>query len=100
METLSISSFPYYSFTDRYMAYTLGSAFYGIYFIVSFPVFYLLDEKFIVDQKLVARPKSLYNTVLEAMGAGMIVLILLDFCRLALGIPLTIGGVAYYVYKP
>ncbi len=40
METLSISSFPYYAFEDRFMAYTLGSAFYGIYFIVSFPVFY------------------------------------------------------------
>eukprot|EP01036_Dinobryon_divergens_P046988 gene46988-62915_t len=40
METLTISSFPYYSFEDRHMAYTVGSAFYGIYFLVSFPVFY------------------------------------------------------------
>ena len=40
METLTISSFPYYSFEDRYMAYTLGSAFYALYFIVSFPTFY------------------------------------------------------------
>jgi cycloeucalenol cycloisomerase len=40
METLTISSFPDYSFEDRYMAYTVGSAFYGIYFIVSYPVFY------------------------------------------------------------
>lgn len=101
METLSISSFPYYSFKDRYMAYTLGSAFYGIYFIVSYPVFYKLDEKFISeDNKIIRYPKSLYDTVLEAMGAGMVVLILLDLCRLMLGIPLNIDGVAYYLYKP
>jgi cycloeucalenol cycloisomerase len=40
METLTISAFPDYSFEDRHMAYTVGSFFYGIYFIVSFPVFY------------------------------------------------------------
>jgi len=40
IETLTISSFPYYSFRDRDLAYTLGSAFYGIYFLVSFPAFY------------------------------------------------------------
>ena len=34
METLTISTYPYYSFEDRDMAYTLGSCFYGIYFIV------------------------------------------------------------------
>ncbi len=33
-ETLTISSFPYYAFEDRDMAYVVGSAFYGIYFIV------------------------------------------------------------------
>lgn len=38
METFTISAYPDYSFEDRYMAYTVGSAFYGIYFIVSFPV--------------------------------------------------------------
>lgn len=34
METLTISGFPYYTFLDRNMAYVVGSAFYGIYFIV------------------------------------------------------------------
>lgn len=33
-ETLTISGFPYYEFKDRDMAYVVGSAFYGIYFIV------------------------------------------------------------------
>jgi hypothetical protein len=40
METLTISAYPDYSFEDRDMAYKLGSAFYGIYFVVSFPMFY------------------------------------------------------------
>lgn len=95
METLTISSFPYYSFEDRYSAYTLGSAFYGLYFIVSFPVFYLLDEKVGTAG---AKPHSVFQTVMEAMGTSMIVLLLLDFCRIALGIPLDISGVAYYIY--
>lgn len=88
METLTISSFPYYSFEDRGMAYTVGSAFYGIYFLVSFPAFYRLDE-FPIGEL------SLYQACMDALGAGMLILILLDAVRLYLGIPLTIGGVAF-----
>ena len=101
MESLSISAFPYYSFKDKYMAYTLGSAFYGIYFIVSYPVFYSLDEH--VNTKDVTKgntPHSLYQTVMEVLGASMLVLCLLDFCRIALDIPLNIAGKAYYIYYP
>ena len=103
METLTISSFPYYSFKDRNMAYSVGSAFYGIYFIVSFPVFYRIDEKVVLNNKVGEKnvpPYTVYQTVMEALGASMAVLLLLDFCRLALGIPLTIGGKGYYHYKP
>jgi cycloeucalenol cycloisomerase len=98
METLTISGFPYYSFNNKYMAYTLGSAFYGIYFLVSYPVFYRLDE----DMSAAAnnKPHSLFQTVMEAMGSSMIVLLLLDFCRIACGIELNIPGIAYYLYKP
>lgn len=102
METLTISAFPYYSFEDRYMAYTLGSAFYGIYFIVSFPVFYRIDEKInrVGDEGQPAdrQPHTLFQTVMEALGASMAVLLLLDFCRLYCEIPLHIGGVGYYLY--
>jgi cycloeucalenol cycloisomerase len=101
METLTISSFPYYSFQDRFMAYTLGSAFYGIYFIVSFPMFYRVDEK--VGQHLegaVVQPHSLHQTVFESLGTCMLVLILLDACRLALGIEFTMGGQGYYLFQP
>ena len=96
METLTISSFPYYCFEDRNMVYRIGSAFYGIYFIVSFPVFYRLDEK--VNSQGNVLPHTLYQTVMESLGCSMAVLLLLDFCRLALEIPLKIGGVAYYVF--
>jgi cycloeucalenol cycloisomerase len=101
MESLSISAFPYYSFKDKYMAYTVGSAFYGIYFIVSYPVFYSLDEKVnSKDKSKSATPHSLYQTVMEALGASMLVLCLLDFCRIAYDIPLKIPGKAYYIYRP
>ena len=101
METLTISSFPDYSFADRYMAYTLGSAFYGIYFLVSFPVFYRIDEKVGAEdgQGAVVQPHTMFQTIFEAMGTGMIVLLLLDFCRLYCGIELTIGGVGYYIFQ-
>ncbi|KAL7542389.1 hypothetical protein ACHAXR_012030 [Thalassiosira sp. AJA248-18] len=92
METLTISSFPYYSFEDRTMAYVWGSAFYGIYFIVSFPGFYYFDSH-IDDSK--QRPVNLLQTFTTACGHGMMILTLLDFVRLHLGIPLVIGGVAF-----
>ena len=40
METLTISNYEDYSFADRDMAYKVGSLFYGLYFIVSYPVFF------------------------------------------------------------
>ena len=59
METLTISSFPYYSFQNKEMAYRLGSAFYGLYFIVSFPLFYRLDEH--VNIKTGVKPHSVHQ---------------------------------------
>lgn len=81
MEALTICGFPYYRFEDRGAAYTLGSAFYAIYFIVSFPAFLRVDE----DPR---RPFSLAQTCVEALAAGMAVLCLLDFVRLALAVQL------------
>lgn len=96
METLTISSFPYYCFEDRDMVYKIGSAFYGIYFIISFPSFYRLDETSNARDKIL--PHTMYQTVMEALGCSMAVLLLLDFARLALQIPLMIGGQAYYLF--
>ena len=78
METLTISGFPYYEFEDRNMAYTIGSAFYGIYFLFSFPMFFRLDEY--KDSTL-----SLWQTIVDSMGSGMMILIMLDAVRLCLG---------------
>jgi cycloeucalenol cycloisomerase len=104
METLTISSYPYYTFANRHMAYTVGSAFYGIYFLVSFPAFYFFDAH-IDDDVVIAtssrdgngnapreRPVSLGETIVQSCGYGMIILFLLDFVRLWLDIPLTVGG--------
>ena len=81
MESLTICGFPYYRFEDRDAAYTLGSAFYGIYFLVSFPAFLRVDE----DAR---RPFTLAQACIESLAAGMAVLCLLDFVRLALDVPL------------
>jgi len=89
METLTISSFPYYSFEDRDMAYTVGSAFYGIYFIVSFPGFFYFDSD--ID-KASSHKVTIWETFLSSCGHGMIILTLLDFVRLQLDIPLVVGA--------
>lgn len=90
METLTISSFPYYSFEDRNMAYTVGSAFYGIYFLVSFPAFIKFDEE--IDSKdNTAKKISVWDTFTSSCGYGMMILTLLDFVRLYIGIPLVVG---------
>lgn len=92
METLTISAYPDYSFEDKDMAYTIGSAFYGIYFIVSFPAFFLFDDE--IDQENTNTPGrkvTVYDTFLSSCGHGMMIMILLDFVRLYLDIPLIIG---------
>ena len=112
METLTISSYEHYGFTvNKQKIYTLGSAFYGLYFIVSYPVFYRIDEKIgsnantntntntnkdtsVSVPKDDNMPYTIYSVVMESMGCGMIVLLLLDFCRLALGVKLIIPGFA------
>jgi len=101
METLSISAFPYYSFEDRYMAYTIGSAFYGIYFLVSFPAFVLFDDHIddddvktstVVTKNVTTHVVTLWETIVQSCGYGMIILCLLDFVRLQTGIPLIVGA--------
>jgi cycloeucalenol cycloisomerase len=96
METLTISHFPYYDFEDRDMAYTVGSAFYGIYFIVSFPVYFALDEA--TWRSPLAAGPSLVEVALSSLGSGMAVLLMLDLVRLGVvGAPLTIGGKLFEV---
>jgi hypothetical protein len=75
----------------------------GIYFLASFPLFYRMDEYTNADKrnkKPIVSPYSIHQVIMEVMAASMIVLLLLDFCRIAFGIDLNISGTAYYVYKP
>ena len=95
METLTISNFPYYDFEDRNMAYTVGSAFYALYFVVSFPVYLRLDE----EPTSTWTPSAwsniapLRDAAASALASGMLVLMFLDLTRLAVvGTPLKIGG--------
>ncbi|KAK4747260.1 hypothetical protein SAY87_026297 [Trapa incisa] len=78
LETLAISNFPYYSFVDRASMYTVGSLFYAIYFFVSFPMFLRIDEK-------VGSPWDLPRVAVDALGAAMLVTIILDLWRIFLG---------------
>lgn len=81
MEAITICAFPYYRFADVHMAYTIGSFYYGLYFLVSFPMFLRVDE----DPK---KTFTLFQTAVEALASSMLVLCLLDFVRLYLGVPL------------
>ena len=74
-ETWTISSFPYYTYPDRYEMLTKGSIFYGTFFIVTFPWFARLDEN---PLKL----WSVHKVVIEALAAMMTVLLCNEIWRL------------------
>lgn len=76
METVTIAHFPYYSFKDRSRMYTWGSVFYAIYFWVSFPVFFIMDEK---PRKV----WTVWEAARDSLASGMAVTMLLDFWRIA-----------------
>ncbi|KAK1313374.1 Cycloeucalenol cycloisomerase [Acorus calamus] len=78
LETIAIANFPYYSFVDRDSMCKVGSLFYAIYFFVSFPMFLRIDEK-PGDQW------DLPRVAIDALGAAMLVTIILDLWRLFLG---------------
>lgn len=77
METWTIESVPYYSFIDRSSMYRIGTTFYALYFLPTFPLFVLLDEKR-------GENRSLWDAAIEALGASMIAFLLCDFWRLAM----------------
>jgi len=68
-------------------------------------MFYRLDEK--IDsvysssdgKERQVQPHSLFQTCMEVLGSSMLVLTLLDICRLKCGIELHIGSVGYYLYE-
>ncbi|MCI23706.1 cycloeucalenol cycloisomerase-like, partial [Trifolium medium] len=58
--------------------YKVGSLFYAIYFIVSFPMFLRIDEK-------LGNKWDLPRVAVDALGAAMLVTIILDLWRIFLG---------------
>ncbi|CAL9242982.1 unnamed protein product [Arabidopsis halleri] len=86
LETIAIANFPYYEFVDRSAMYRVGCLFYAIYFIVSFPMFFRMDEKSSDEW-------DLSRVAVDALGAAMLVTIILDLWRLFLGpiVPLPEG---------
>ena len=112
METFTIAAYPCYRFDDYHHTATVGSAFYGIYFIVSFPMFFRISggswggmevsksppataptrtrsqkvkAKEAAKEKEGASRVTLFQAVMESCATGMIVLCLLDFVRVYLG---------------
>lgn len=79
METLTISHYPYYTFVDRSRMYSVGSLFYAIYFFVSFPMFFRLDEN------AKGKKSSISEFAIDSLAASMLVTILLDLWRISLG---------------
>ena len=77
LETFTIQNFPYYDIPDRYAMYVYGSMFYGLYFVVSFPMFARLDET--------GNTWNLLATFIDSMACCMIVTQLLDFWRISIG---------------
>ncbi len=76
-ETLTVSSFPYYTYPDRSAMLTKGSVFYATYFVVTFPWFFRMDED----------PEDLWSAgraAVEALAAMMVVLLCADVWRLCL----------------
>jgi cycloeucalenol cycloisomerase len=77
METFTIQSVPYYTHESKEFMYTVGSLFYGWYFYVAFPMFYLIDEK--------PGPSwTIWQTASNCLAGSMIILIFLDLTRLVL----------------
>ncbi|KAJ4890646.1 Cycloeucalenol cycloisomerase [Raphanus sativus] len=58
--------FPYYEFVDRNAMYRVGCLFYALYFIVSFPMFFRMDEKS-------SDKWELSRVAVDALGASMLV---------------------------
>ncbi|KAI9079669.1 hypothetical protein K1719_038290 [Acacia pycnantha] len=85
LETLAISDFPYYEFVDRDAMYKVGCLFYALYFLVSFPMFIRIDEKS-------GNKWDLPRVAVDALGASMLVTIILDLWRIFLGPIVPIPG--------
>ncbi len=71
--------------------WVIGSVFYGIYFVLSYPMFYRIDEEVVkVKTDAVVSPHHPYrftlgNVFKDAFAWGMATTIMLDLWRLGMG---------------
>ncbi len=86
IETFTISSFPYYNYPDYNAMITTGSVFYGLFLVVTFPLYYLIDEY---------RQWTLVETIFAALGGMMLVMLLADYWRLVFGSTVDYSAVPY-----
>jgi len=78
METWTIESVPYYSFKDRSQMYKVGTTFYALYFVPTFPMFFWLDEETNSCWKISEAATS-------GLASSMLVFYMVDFWRLLVG---------------
>ena len=76
MEAWTLENFPYYQQIDIENMYLYGSAFYTLYFIISFPMYYYLDENKIW---------TLFDTIINSLACCMLITQALDLWRLYIG---------------
>lgn len=74
-EAFTIQNFEYYVIPNAYNMYVIGSAFYAIYFIYSFPYYYSIDERINDNQ-------SFNYVFIVSMACCMCVTMTCDFWRL------------------
>ena len=84
METLTIAGYKCYEFDNFHHAATVGSLFYAIYFIVSFPMFYYFSNQ-------TPDSTSWFGCIVQSLATSMCVLCMLDFVRVWLGQDLVVN---------
>lgn len=93
LEVATIASFPYYTYESVYRMWVIGSGFYGIYFLFSFPMFFRIDEEApkktdargVPDDNRFVYKYTLGNVFKDALAHGMGTTMLLDLWRITIG---------------
>ena len=74
LEAWSISAFPGYTYPDLDAMLTVGSAFYSLFFLCSYPMFWMMQPA-----------DSLWSSCVQGLACAMLVMMLGDGWRIGLG---------------
>lgn len=91
-EAITVQHFPLYTYKERDAFLLIGSVVYGLYFVVGFPMFFSLDERYTQSGTIAPARVSLKYTAMNAFAATAIVTLLLDLWRLFLGSIYALGN--------